>query len=153
MDSVIQILLGFVLFTLVENVIVAMFYEKCCGCKKLKWWQILVMAVGYGLIAIGLPPLIYQAVIILWMGLCLCLFNKKFDKKYFIYCFVYMALLLVVEMIYSFLLEVSFNLMLNEVLNQYIRFLYLIPCKILEITIIWKGDFSIIKAWAGRISK
>ena len=151
MDSIIQILLGFVLFTLIENIIAAMFYEKCCGCKRLKWWQVLVMAVGYYVIATSLSPIVYQCVLVIYR--VFSLFNNKAWKfKYFKYVVVWFLITLITEMPYAFLLEIFGIVNGLKCTSIFIRFLIIIFPKVVQVLFIIFGGKK-MKNWLGTIKK
>lgn len=153
------ILMQFILFTLVEGAIYAMFYYKWCKCKKFKLYHILIMSVGNYIISTTLAPVLYQCVMALWMGLCICFVQKKFRKKYIGYAIIGLMIVLVIEMVYCFVIE-QFGIDILRItaqgdicdMDNLVRlFAYLSPTKFIEIIIFSKWGVSMSKSWAGTV--
>lgn len=158
-EKVILVLTQFILFTLVEGAIYAMFYNKWCKCNKFKLYHILLMCVGNYIIATTLPPLVYQGIMVIWMWLCICLVQKKPKFKYILYPLIGMLGVMGIEIIYNVLLETfsTINLLniivtgnTNNIDNLLYLFAFLLPTKFLEIFIIKRWD-KIMKSWVGEI--
>lgn len=127
-----NIIRDFCLFSLVEGYIYCYFFEKIGGFKKFKWYEIFVLSVGNCFISQVFPPLIYQIMMILWMGIYLL---KKRDIKFFksvFYSLMVVSILLIIEMnicmMYELLLDIEFNK-----INKYILFVIMIPMRIIEV--------------------
>lgn len=70
-----EIVTDFVLFSFVEGLLYAMFFNRVCKCKKFNLFEIIVMSIGNCVVSCLFPPLIYQIIMIGWMAFCLHLKN------------------------------------------------------------------------------
>lgn len=153
------ILMQFALFTLVEGAIYAIFFYRWCKCNKFKLYQILIMSIGNYIISTTLAPVLYQCVMAVWMGVCICFIQKKFRVKYVVYPLIAIATMLVIEMVYCFILE-QFGIGIlamtaqgdiSEIGNIVCLFAYMLPTKCIEIIIFSKWGVRMSKTWAGTI--
>lgn len=154
------VLMQFALFTLVEGAIYATFFYRWCKCNKFKLYQILIMSIGNYIISTTLAPVLYQCVMAVWMGVCICFIQKKFRKRYIGYGFLALTIVLVIEMVYCFILEqFGINILMmtaqgdiSELNNLVCLFAYLLPTKCVEIIIFSKWGVRMSnKSWAGTI--
>ena len=146
MELLKDIIVDFCLFSLIEGWVLAQFYEKICNCRKFKWWQIIILSFGNCIISQMFSPLLYQILMILWMGLFISVINQK---NKFLLSFLSMIFLLIIEMNYSYILSL-FNIM-SERINYILLFIYILPMRLIEILII-KGGVK-MKAWIGSVEK
>ena len=133
-----DILIDFVLFSAIEGFIFCLFFTKVCDCKKFKFYQWLLLSFINCLISKLFPPVIYQAIMILWMSILLYNINGKDKYKYcFISSSVSLGMFLVTEILYSILLNKIMNVELLKFFmsdfEQLKSFIFLIPLRIIEI--------------------
>lgn len=141
--------LDFVLFSLIEGYLYALFFNKVCGCFKFKLWQIFVMSIGNCLIASFLPPLIYQWCMICWMGMFISYVEQRKDIKFFLYPTTLVLIMLVVEMCFAFFYEKTLGIYFAST-NTFMMFLYIVPIRVVELLIILGGE-KLMKTWIGSI--
>lgn len=155
------VLMQFILFTLVEGAIYAMFYYKWCKCKKFKLYHILIMSVGNYIISTTLAPVLYQCVMALWMGLCISFVQKKFRVKYIGYAGVIILFTLIIEIIYNIALDIIINIDLlnitvsgntNSIDGVIHLFIFVLPTKLFEIFVIERWDVD-VKTWIGELRR
>ena len=155
MELLKSIIIDFCLFSLIEGYIFCLFFEKIGGCKKFKWWQILILAFGNCIISQIFPPIIYQLLMILWMSVVLLIITK--NQNNLKYAFYSMIFILIVEMNICFLYEYIINIDFSKLTN-FRLFIINIPLKIIEMVIIeiffkkiLKKEEVSMKAWAGEV--
>lgn len=155
------IIFQFLLFTLVEGFIDSLFFYKLCNSKKFTFLNVIILSCGTYIISSIFPPLIYQFITILWMGLVASYINKNFTHKYFVNSLFLMCSLLCLEMGYGMIYEFlkTDNLLNNgayggiETINGcFYLFFRCIPIKFVEILLIIKGGKT-MKHWLGGIVK
>ena len=145
-----SIITDFLLFSFWESAIFYLFFRRFGNCDKFTLKDITIVGFGNCIISQIIPPLIYQLVMIIWMGLYLKLFkNKTLFKGLYLSLFS-MLFLLIVEsvgmMIYDNILNI--NVISNS--NLHI-FILIIPIKLFEIILI-EGGVK-MKAWWSEIEK
>lgn len=146
-----NIIIDFILFSFIEAWIYSLFFNKLCGVKKFKIWQIFIMGFGISIIGTLLTPIIYQIFIILWMAICICCWNNDFKYIERIkFSFLAMMYTLVIEMPYSILCESFFKI--NFVELSYMKlFFTMIPIRFVEVFIMI--GVKNLKSWMGNIRK
>lgn len=135
-------IVDFCLFSLIEGFILCKFYENIYKLSKFKIYQIFVLSIVNCLISEIFPPLFYQIIIILWIGLFLKIFKKIDYKDGFIYGLFSMIFVLVTEMLYNFIIELFIGLD-GFNMNDLNLFLLIIPIKIIQFIIIFFGGNKI----------
>lgn len=150
MDLLINILIDFNMFSILESIIFCLYFRKFGNCEKFSIEDILVIGFGNCIISQVIPPLIYQMIIILWMGLYLKLFKNKTLLNGIWLSFSIMGLFLIIEMCFAMFYENCFNFDFVEV-NKIKLFLAIIPMKLFEILTILGG--SKMKIWFSEIEK
>lgn len=134
MELVKNIVVDFCLFSLIEGFILCKFYERICKVNRFKINEIFVLSLINCLISTILPPLFYQIIIILWIGVFLKIFKKI---KYIIgvkYGLLSMIFVLITEAIVLFILE-CLNLKVF-ISNNNVYYIYFIFIKIFQLIII-----------------
>lgn len=134
MELVKDVVVDFCLFSLIEGFILCKFYERICKVNRFKINEIFVLSLINCLISTILPPLFYQIIIILWIGVFLKIFKKI---KYIIgvkYGLLSMIFVLITEAIVLFILE-CLNLKVF-ISNNNVYYIYFIFIKIFQLIII-----------------
>lgn len=142
----------FVLFSFVEGLLYAMFFNRVCKCKKFNVFEIVIMSIGNCVISCLFPPIIYQIVMMSWMAFCLHLKNEA-DRtifQYVKYSFLVMIGQLIIErigmMFYEFILYINF---IEQ--SKFIVFCMMIPMRIIQLlSIIIIGGLN-MKGWFGGV--
>lgn len=152
MELVKDVVVDFCLFSLIEGFIFCLFFEKIGGCKKFKWYEVLILSIGNCIISQTFLPIIYQIVILVYMSFIIKLFDKQYKIYYYIkIVFLSIIFMLITEMLfamfYDFVLNINF-IKIKEVKN----FIAMIPIRILQIFLIMKGT-NIMKIWMGEVRK
>lgn len=148
-----EIVTDFVLFSFVEGLLYAMFFNRVCKCKKFNLFEIIVMSIGNCVVSCLFPPLIYQIIMIGWMAFCLYLKNRtdRTTFQYVKYSFLVMIGQLIIEGIgmmffYEFILHIDF---IEQ--SKFIVFCMMIPMRIIQLlSIIIIGGFN-MKGWFGGV--
>lgn len=147
-----EIITDFVLFSFVEGLLYAMFFNRVCKCKKFNLFEIIVMSIGNCVVSCLFPPLIYQIIMIGWMAFCLYLKNRtdRTTFQYVKYSFLVMIGQLIIEgigmMFYEFILHIDF---IEQ--SKFIVFCMMIPMRIIQLlSIIIIGGFN-MKGWFGGV--
>lgn len=136
MELVKDVVVDFCLFSLIEGFILCKFYEKICKLNKFKFNEIFILSLINCLISTLLPPVFYQIVIILWIGIFLKIFKKInyiIGLKYGLFSMIFV---LVIEMTFCMLYETIFGINFSKMNSMFLFFIN-IPMKILEIFIIY----------------
>lgn len=152
MEMIKDIIVDFVLFSGIEGILYAMFYNKVCYCQKFNIFEIIIMSMGNCLISCIILPIFYQILMIVWMSFCLLLKERNFDSilKYIKYSVVGMIVFLVCETVTMFPLDKIFGINYN-ILSKFQIFICLIPTRILELLIILIGGHTNMKSWFGGV--
>lgn len=143
-----EIVTDFVLFSGIEGFLLCLFFERIGGCKKFKWYEWLILSLGNCLISQLLPPLLYQAIIIIWLTTFLYIANNLSIFKSIKLSIYGMGFFLICEMLfamfYDFLLNIDFS-----TLGKIKAFMFMIPIRFVEILFIrrWKT----MKLWFGGV--
>ena len=135
MELVKDVVVDFCLFSLIEGFIFCLFFEKIGGCKKFKWYEVLILSIGNCIISTLLPPLMFQLIGLLYMTLYINIrdkFNLIKSFKISLFSSIY---ILILEMLYSMIFLILFK---NDLffINDIYLFLLILPMKILEISLI-----------------
>lgn len=150
MNLLVNIIVDFNMFSVMESAVFCLYFRRFGNCDKFTIEDILVIGFGNCIISQIIPPLIYQMIMIIWMGLYLKLFkNKKFVVGLWL-SFSAMALILVIEMLSAMIYENCFNFNFMEI-GKIKLFLTILPMKFIEILFILGGNK--MKAWYGEIEK
>lgn len=130
MELIKDVVVDFCLFSLIEGFILCKFYEKICKLNKFKFNEIFILSLGNCLISTLFPPVFYQIIIILWIGMFLKIFRKinyNFGLKYGLFSMIFV---LITETPIVFLL----NLLNIKIENIY--YILFIILKIIELFIL-----------------
>ena len=132
-----NIIIDFILFSLIETFIVYLFVYKVFKCKKVKTIYLILMALINSILSQLLPNILYQVIIIIWISIFLYFYDKnkiytyylKMMFKIFIYFFI-------IETVYGMSLQVLFNFngLSNslEIKDKLKLFCLMIPLRIIE---------------------
>ena len=133
-----DILIDFVLFSGIEGFIFCLFFCKIFKHRKFKFYEWFILSFINCLISKLLPPIIYQAVMILFMSIYLYILNNK--ENYFRYLKMSglaMLMILFVEITYAIILKFALKIDLLHFfmtdIEQINQFISLIPLRIIEI--------------------
>lgn len=147
-----EMIIDFVLFSFVEGLLYAMFFNRVCKCKKFNVFEIIVMSIGNCVVSCVFPPVIYQIVMMCWMAFCLHLKNEtdRTTFQYVKYSFLVMVGQLIIEgigmMFYEFILHIDF---IEQ--SKFVVFCMMIPMRIIQLlSIIIIGGFN-MKGWFGGV--
>ena len=135
MELVKDVVMDFCLFSLIEGFIYCYFFNVVGKLEKFKIKEILILSIGNCLISQIFPPVIYQMIMILWMGILLNKF-KKIKLIDGIKIGLYgMIFTMIIEMSFSIVIELisGFNFINIKFIYSYIIFILL---KIFEIILI-----------------
>lgn len=153
MEVVKDILMDFILFSLIEAFIFCLFFEKVGGCRKAEWVEdIIPLAITNCLYSQILPPLIYQFISMITMILILKFRHNMYLRKSFMIVFLSITLMLIIEMFYNIFIILFFDKDCFNI-NLFQLFLFIIPIKIIEIMILKKWGDKMKKFWLGEIKK
>lgn len=147
-----EIVTDFVLFSFVEGLLYAMFFNRVCKCKKFNLFEIIVMSIGNCVVSCLSPPLIYQIIMIGWMVFCLYLKNGT-DRtifQYVKYSFYGLLYSLITEMLYA----MFFEFILNTDLFNFTKvqtFVVMIPIRLLQFVVIIEWREIHMKSWLGGV--
>lgn len=135
MELVKDVTIDFCLFSLIEGFIYCYFFNVVGKLGKFKIKEILILSIGNCLISQIFPPVIYQVIMILWMGFVLNKFkNIKIANGIKIALSVMIYQLIIEMIIYGFY-DFCFGIDLN-ITNKILLFIYMIPMRFFEIFII-----------------
>lgn len=147
-----EIVTDFVLFSFVEGLLYAMFFNRVCKCKKFNLFEIIVMSIGNCVVSCLFPPLIYQIIMIGWMAFCLHLKNgtDRTTFQYVKYSFYGLLYSLITEMLYV----MFFEFILNTDLFNFTKvqtFAVMIPIRLLQFVVIIEWREIHMKSWLGGV--
>lgn len=147
-----EIVTDFVLFSFVEGLLYAMFFNRVCKCKKFNLFEIIVMSIGNCVVSCLFPPLIYQIIMIGWMAFCLYLKNgtDRTTFQYVKYSFYELLYSLITEMLYA----MFFEFILNTDLFNFTKvqtFVVMIPIRLLQFVVIIEWREIHMKSWLGGV--
>lgn len=150
MNLFINIIIDFILFSGIEGFIFCLFFEKIGKCRRFKWYEWLILSIGNCLISQLFPPVIYQVICIAWMIVFMYLTSNMKITKIITLAISFMLMFYIIEILYCILIEntILYDILLSE--NVLKNFVILLPTKLLEILISWKGE-SIMKLVAGGV--
>lgn len=147
-----EIVTDFVLFSFVEGLLYAMFFNRVCKCKKFNLFEIIVMSIGNCVVSCLFPPLIYQIIMIGWMAFCLYLKNgtDRTTFQYVKYSFLVMLGQLITEMVFAMFYEFVLNIDLFDC-SRLKLFVVMIPLRIVQLIIIIMIGGLNMKGWLGGV--
>lgn len=135
MELVKDVVVDFCLFSLIEGFIFCLFFEKIGGCRKFKWYEVLILSIGNCIISQVFPPIIYQIIAIFYMSILLNLLKIEKIFKCLKIVITSMILMMIIEMIFAMIYEVLFKIDFVHC-NDYLLFLFVIPIRVVEILLI-----------------
>ena len=147
-----EIVTDFVLFSFVEGLLYAMFFNTVCKCKKFNVFEIIVMSIGNCVVSCLFPPIIYQIFMMGWMAFCLHLKNGT-DRtifQYVKYSFYGLLYLLITEMLYAMFFEFILNIDLFN-FTKVQTFVVMIPIRLLQFVVIIEWRKIHMKSWLGGV--
>lgn len=146
-ELLINIVIDFVLFSLIEGIIFCMFFNIIGNCKKFKWWEIGILSLVNCIVSQTLPPVIYQIIGLIYMGFYIY-FRDKINIKNAIKIILFVSLYtLILETLYMVVFD-SFGIYTIFVTNDFKLFILMIPIRVIEITILKLGG----KKWRKIVS-
>lgn len=147
-----EIVTDFVLFSFVEGLLYAMFFNRVCKCKKFNLFEIIVMSIGNYVVSCLFSPLIYQIIMIGWMAFCLYLKNgtDRTTFRYVKYSFLVMLGQLITEMVFAMFYEFVLNIDLFDC-SRLKLFVVIIPLRIVQLIIIIMIGGLNMKGWLGGV--
>lgn len=147
-----EMVTDFVLFSFIEGLLYAMFFNRVCKCKKFNVFEIIVMSIGNCVVSCLFPPIIYQIVMMCWMAFCLYLKNEtdRTTFQYVKYSFLVMIGQLITEMIFAMFYEFILNIDLFDC-NRLKLFIVMIPLRIVQLIIIITIGGLNMKGWLGGV--
>lgn len=137
MELLKEIVIDFCLFSLIEGYIFCLFFEKIGGCRKFKWYEILIFGFINCIVSSFIMPLLYQSIGLFYMAIWIKIReNMKFIDGFKISLFASIYIL-ILEMCYSLAFSIIFK---NDLffINKFMLFVLMIPIKIFEIILINK---------------
>lgn len=129
------VLQDFILFSLIEAIIYTQFFNLVCKCKKFNIKEILFIGLVNCLISTIIPPILFQVLMVVFMGCYIFLKKNKTMFKSLLFSLCGMTLLMVIEMSISI---ISLNLFSIDLMRAsgLTLFIYMIPIRILELCVI-----------------
>lgn len=152
MELVKDVVVDFCLFSLIEGFIYCYFFNVVGKLEKFKIKEILILSIGNCLISQIFPPVIYQMIMILWMGILLSEIKKIKLINGIKFAFYVMIYQLIIEMIFAMFYEITFKISFNKVI-PFNMFLFTIPIRIVQIYIIILIRRIKMKGWIGEVRK
>lgn len=150
MDLLTNIIEDFIFFSFLESIIFCLYFRKFGNCSKFTYKDIFIIGLVNCVVSQVIPPLLYQLIMAIWMGLYLKLNKNKTLLIGLYLSFSGMMLMLIVEMIMAMFYEYILHLNFMNFSILYL-FLAIIPIKIIELLLIIGGDR--MKGWFGEIEK
>ena len=147
-----EMVIDFVLFSFVEGLLYAMFFNRVCKCKKFNVFEIIVMSIGNCVVSCLFPPIIYQIFMMDWMAFCLYLKNgtDRTTFQYIKYSFLVMFGQLITEMVFAMFYDFVLNIDFSKSSSLTV-FTIMIPIRAIQFIIIYKlGGFN-MKGWMGGV--
>lgn len=145
-----KIISDLLLFSILESFIFCLYFKKFGNCKEFKHYEIFIIGAVNCIISQVIPPLLYQLIMVIWMGFYLFLFKNKTLLVGLYLSAMSMLLLLTIEMLGAMAYEYILNINFME-LDKIKLFITIIPMKLFEIFFILGGDR--MKAWYSEIEK
>lgn len=115
MELVKDVVVDFCLFSLIEGFIYCYFFNVVGKLGKFKIKEILILSIGNCLISQIFPPVFYQIIMMLWMGILLNKFKKikLIDGiKFGFYVMIYQ---LIIEMLFAMFYDIILNIDLFKI--------------------------------------
>lgn len=147
-----EMIIDFMLFSFVEGLLYAMFFNRVCKCKKFNIFEIIVMSIGNCVVSCLFPPIIYQIFMMGWMAFCLHLKNGTDHTtfQYVKYSFLVMVGQLIIEMVFAMFYDFVLNIDFSKSSSLTV-FAIMIPIRVIQFIIIYKlGGFN-MKGWMGGV--
>lgn len=146
-ELLVNVLQDWILFGLIEGILYCKFYEKICNIKKFRWYEILILSIGNATISQMFPIIIYQSLMIYWMGFLLNK-TKKVENIYYGLKFAFLVMLgqLITEMPYAIIYEFITKIDLTNIEREKL-FTIMISIRIVQIIFIYGG--VLMKGWLG----
>ena len=147
-----EMVIDFVLFSFVEGLLYAMFFNRVCKCKKFNVFEIIVMSIGNCVVSCLFPPIIYQIFMMGWMAFCSYLKNgtDRTTFQYVKYSFLVMFGQLITEMVFAMFYEFILNIDLFDC-DRLKLFIAMIPLRIVQLIIIIMIGGLNMKGWLGGV--
>lgn len=147
-----EMVTDFVLFSFVEGLLYAMFFNRVCKCKKFNIFEIIIMSIGNCVVSCLFPPIIYQIVMMGWMAFCLHLKNETdcTTFQYVKYSFYGLLYSLITEMLYAMFFEFILNIDLFN-FTKVQTFVVMIPIRLLQFVVIIEWRKIHMKSWLGGV--
>ncbi|MGL5650014.1 MAG: hypothetical protein ACRDDY_19465 [Clostridium sp.] len=152
MEILMNILIDFILFGIIEAYIFCKFFEVVSGCRKFKWWEILLFGLIEQIIVNSFPPIIFQLICIGFMTIFISYINKFSLKE--------AIKISIISTFFTLILETTYCMSLELIgkdifyMNELTMFIYGIPAKIIEFILIIKcGDKMRKWFWIGKAEK
>lgn len=150
MGLLVNIIVDFNMFSILESIIFCLYFRKFGNCEKFSIEDILVIGFGNCIISQVIPPLIYQLIVIIWMGLYLKFFKNKTLLNGLWLSLSVVIFILIIESFGAMIYDSIFNI--NMANNSKLSiFILIIPIKALEIILIIGGEK--MKIWWTEIEK
>lgn len=150
MELLHKVVTDFVLFSFIEGCVFCACFKYYGNCRGFGFKEVVTISLVNCIVSQIIPPILYQVVMIVWMGCYLFLFKNKTILVGLYLSFVTMILMLVVEMIIAIFYEKVLHLNFMG-FDRLSLFFTILPMKIVEILLIIGG--SRMKAWYGTIEK
>ena len=147
-----EMVIDFVLFSFVEGLLYAMFFNRVCKCKKFNVFEIIVMSIGNCVVSCLFSPIIYQIFMMGWMAFCLYLKNGTDHTtfQYVKYSFYGLLYSLITEMLYAMFFEFILNIDLFN-FTKVQTFAVMIPIRLLQFVVIIEWRKTHMKSWLGGV--
>lgn len=147
-----EIITDFVLFSFVEGLLYAMFFNRVCKCKKFNVFEVIVMSIGNCVVSCLFPPIIYQIFMMGWITFCLYLKNgtDRTTFQYVKYSFYGLLYSLITEMLYAMFFEFILNIDLFN-FTKVQTFAIMIPIRLLQFVVIIEWRKIHMKSWLGGV--
>ena len=147
----IEVLKEFLLFGVVELFIILCFYKNIWGIKTIKYKHGFILVFGYFLFGVLSFPFIKQMGMILMFFVYLSVINKRICKLYFVCSVFALFYLLCIEAVVCLIYDLILKVEVSS-LDNYYRFLYVLPIRLVEalIPILYKKYIGDLKIWDGH---
>lgn len=150
MELLHKVIVDFVLFSFIEGCVFCACFKYYGNCKGFGFIEVLAISLVNCMVSQIIPPILYQIVMIVWMGCYLCLFKNKTILVGLYLSLITMIFMMVIESIFIMIYVNVFNIEVSN-FNSIQLFILCVPMKIFEIIIIKGG--SHMKAWWATIEK
>ena len=131
----IEMLIEFLLFGTVEVFILLMFYKTVGGFKTVKYWHGILLCPVFYMFGLVPFPFVKQISMMIVMAIYLLVVSKENTLKVIKVCLLGFMYLLLIETILFFLYGIVVSYDFTQ--NTLIKFLFILPVRIVEILIIY----------------